>query len=267
MTAAFYCGLSVACLVVWQVPLGIFMVIFREEKGTQNPNFFRRPTMGPFFLSKNYRDFKASSLEILVFRGTFRPIWPNFDPVLTNSDLFWPVSPGRPDLSPIPTYSPGGPNLLSPISTYFSESGQGGWKTQGGGKHAVNSAKNPSPKTFLDPPTYDTFPPPFGDSLSFPLKERGTDETNPNFWGLQRWFWRAHSAVRFPPPQIHAIRFAPPSAAAQISFHKKAPWTGHLNFLVPDTSGGVGGLPREGVGGQKVRYVRRSPGKPQQCPK
>ena len=26
------------------------------------------------FLSKNYRDFEASSLEILVFRGTFRPI-------------------------------------------------------------------------------------------------------------------------------------------------------------------------------------------------
>ena len=26
------------------------------------------------FLSKNYRDFEASSLGILVFRGTFRPI-------------------------------------------------------------------------------------------------------------------------------------------------------------------------------------------------
>ena len=26
----------------------------------------------------------------------------------------------------------------------LSESGQGGWKTQGGGKHTVNSAKNPS---------------------------------------------------------------------------------------------------------------------------
>ena len=42
------------------------------------------------FLSKNYRDFEASSLGILVFRGTFRLIWPDFDPVLTNSDLFWP---------------------------------------------------------------------------------------------------------------------------------------------------------------------------------
>ena len=71
-------------------------------------------------LSKKYRDFEASSLEILVFRGTFHPIWPNFDPVLTNSDLVWPILPGRPDLfPPIPTYSPGGPDLFSPISTYF----------------------------------------------------------------------------------------------------------------------------------------------------
>ena len=31
----------------------------------------------------------------------------------------------------------------------FSESGQGGWKTQGGGKHAVNSAKN---RSFCPPP-------------------------------------------------------------------------------------------------------------------
>ena len=68
------------------------------------------------FCQKNCRDFEVSSFRILVFRGTFRPIWPNFDPVLTNSDLFWP---GRPDLfSPIPTYSPGGPDLFSPISFY-----------------------------------------------------------------------------------------------------------------------------------------------------
>ena len=42
-----------------------------------------------------------------------------------------------------------------------SESGRGGWKTQGGGKHTVNSAKNPSPKTLLDPPPTIRFPPPF----------------------------------------------------------------------------------------------------------
>ena len=33
--------------------------------------FFRRPTMEPFSV-KNYRDFEASFLEILVFRGTIR---------------------------------------------------------------------------------------------------------------------------------------------------------------------------------------------------
>ena len=79
----------------------------------------------------------------------------------------------------------------------------GGWKTY-----------RKLPKNVFGPPTYDTFPPPpFGDSLSFPLKERGADQTNPNFWGLQKWFWRAHSRVRFPPPpppQIHVIRFPPP---------------------------------------------------------
>ena len=57
----------------------------------------RRPTMEPFFV-KSYCDFEAASLGTLVFRGTFRPIWHDFDPVWTNSDLFWAISPGRPDL-------------------------------------------------------------------------------------------------------------------------------------------------------------------------
>ena len=58
--------------------------------------FLRCPTMEPV-LSKHFRDFEVSSLGILVFRGTFRPIWPNFDLLLTNSDLFWPIS--RADLT------------------------------------------------------------------------------------------------------------------------------------------------------------------------
>ena len=40
------------------------------------------------FFVKTHRDFEASSLGILVFRGTFRPVCPNLDPVLTNSVLF-----------------------------------------------------------------------------------------------------------------------------------------------------------------------------------
>ena len=52
----------------------------------------------------------------------------------------------------------------------------GGWKTY------RKFGEKPIPKNVFGPPTYDTFPPPFfGDSLSFPLKERGTDQTNPNF--------------------------------------------------------------------------------------
>ena len=51
-----------------------------------------------------------------------------------------------------------------------------GWKTY------RKFGEKPLPKNVFGPPTYDTFPPPFfGDSLSFPLKERGTDQTDPNF--------------------------------------------------------------------------------------
>ena len=42
--------------------------------------------------------------------------------------------------------------------------------------------KTPPPKTGLDHPTYDTFPPPaFIHALSFPLEAMGTDQTNPSF--------------------------------------------------------------------------------------
>ena len=101
---------------------------------------------------------------------------------------------------------------------------KGGWKTQGGGKHTVNSAKNPSPKTFLDPPPTIRFPPPplfWRLSVISPKRKRHRPDQPqflrpPNF----KWFWRAHSAVPSPPlpPQIHAIRFAPPSAAAQYNW-------------------------------------------------
>ena len=55
---------------------------------------------------------------------------------------------------------------------------QRGVENSGGGEH-----KNPSPKTSLNPPTYDCFPPPLFWRLSvISLKERGTRQTNPNFW-------------------------------------------------------------------------------------
>ena len=106
-----------------------------------------------------------------------------------------------------------------------------GVENSGGGEHTVNSAKNPSPKTFLDPPHTIRFPPPpfFGNSLSFPLKARGTDQTNPNFWGLQKCFWRAHSAVRFPPPKFTRYVLPPPQPLPKIT-HK-------LGRDVPDVKG------------------------------
>ena len=76
-----------------------------------------------------------------------------------------------------------------------------GRKTQGRGKKAYH--KTPSQKRLWTPPTYDTFPPPCS-RLAFSLEETGTDQTNPTFWALQNWFWRAQKVVRFPPE----IRFA-----------------------------------------------------------
>ena len=105
----------------------------------------------------------------------------------------------------------------------------GGWKTY------RKFGEKTLPKNVFGPPTYDTFfPPLFGDSLSFPLKERGTDQTNPNLWGLQKWFWKAHSAVRFPPPPNSRDTFCPalsrcPTVLLRILLHTLAvPWRGPL---------------------------------------
>ena len=44
---------------------------------------------------------------------------------------------------------------------YCQRAAKGGGKTQGGGKHTVKfGVKTPPQKRFLDPPTYDTSPPP-----------------------------------------------------------------------------------------------------------
>ena len=94
----------------------------------------------------------------------------------------------------------------------MSEKNKGGWKTQGRGKHTIK----PLPKNGFGPPHlwYVSPPPPFVFALLFSLEETGTDQANPTLWGLQNWFWRAHSMVRFP-PQNRTIRFPPPPAAFQ----------------------------------------------------
>ena len=79
----------------------------------------------------------------------------------------------------------------------LTESGQGGWKLRGGETYR----KTPPQKRLWTPPhlRYGS-PAPFWRLSVISLKGRGTDQTNPNFWGLQKWFWRARSAVRFPLP-------------------------------------------------------------------
>ena len=77
---------------------------------------FRRPTMEPSFV-KTYRDFEASSFGILVFRGHEVRFDLIFGPVLTNSDLF--CRAGLTYFRLFRPISPCGPNLFSPISTYF----------------------------------------------------------------------------------------------------------------------------------------------------
>ena len=72
------------------------------------------------------------------------------------------------------------------------------------------------PKNVFGPPTYDTFPPPFfGDSLSFPLKERGTDQTNPDSEASKSGFGEHTLQYVSPPPKFTRYVLPPPSAAAQ----------------------------------------------------
>ena len=115
------------------------------------------------------------------------------------------------DKAPEVQRAPEAPEFVPHCARHPIGERQRGWKTQGGWKTYRKFGVKPLPKNVWTPPPTIRFPPLFGISVSFPLKERGTDQTNPNFWGLQKWFWRAHSPVRFPPPpQMHVIRFAPP---------------------------------------------------------
>ena len=92
-----------------------------------------------------------------------------------------------------------------------------GWKTQGGGKHTVNSAKNPSPKTFLDPPPTIPFPPLFWRLSVISLKRKRHRPDQPQFLRPPKLVLESTlCSTVSPPPQFHAIRFAPLSAAAQL---------------------------------------------------
>ena len=102
-------------------------------------------------------------------------------------------------------------NMITVQETTKSESGRGGWKTQGGGKHTVNSAKNPSPKTFLDPPPTIRFPPPPFWRLSvISLKRKRHRPDQPQFLRPPKVVLESTLCGTFHSRQIHAIRFAPP---------------------------------------------------------
>ena len=93
----------------------------------------------------------------------------------------------------------------------MAERGRGGWKTQGGGKHTANSAKNPSPKTFLDPPPTIRFPPPPFWRLSvISLKRKRHRPDQPQFLRPPKVGLESTLCSTVSPPQIHATRFAPP---------------------------------------------------------
>ena len=68
----------------------------------------------------------------------------------------------------------------------------------------------PSQKGFWSPPTYDAFSAPVCfRPVVFCRGNRHRSGKNPTFWGLQNWFWRARSMVRFPPQKSHDT-FCPP---------------------------------------------------------
>ena len=77
-----------------------------------------------------------------------------------------------------------------------------------------------SPKTLLEPPTYDTFPPPLCSRPVIFLIGNGYRPDESDFWGLQNWFWRGHSMVRFSPPKSHDTFCPTPPFANSQSFSR-----------------------------------------------
>ena len=81
----------------------------------------------------------------------------------------------------------------------------GGWKTY------RKFGEKPSPKTFLDPPPTIRFPPPLFWRLSvISLKRKRHRPDQPQFLRPPKVVLESTLCSTFSPPQIHAIRFAPP---------------------------------------------------------
>ena len=75
-----------------------------REMKQLSANYLCKPTM-ELFWSRNFPRFRGLFPCNFCVPWDIGPIWPNFAPMLTNPDLFRPISRGSPDLfSPISTY-------------------------------------------------------------------------------------------------------------------------------------------------------------------
>ena len=91
-----------------------------------------------------------------------------------------------------------------------------GVENSGGGETYRKFGEKPLPKNVFGPPTYDTFSPPLFWRLSvISLKRKRHRPDQPQFLRPPKVVLESTLCSTFSPPQIHAIRFAPPSAAAQ----------------------------------------------------
>ena len=100
-------------------------------------------------------------------------------------------------------------------TSQIQRAAEGGGKLRGGEAYRKFGEK-PLPKNVFGPPTYDTFPPPLFWRLSVisPKRKRHRPD-QPQFLRPPKVVLESTLCSTFSPPQIHAIRFAPPSAAAQ----------------------------------------------------
>ena len=99
-----------------------------------------------------------------------------------------------------------------------SESGRGGWKTQGGGKTYRKFGEKPLPKSVFGPPHLRyVFPPPLCWRLSvISLKRKRHRPDQPQFLRPPKVVLESTLCSTFPPPPNSRDTFCPPSAAAQL---------------------------------------------------
>ena len=96
----------------------------------------------------------------------------------------------------------------------FQRAAKGGGKLRGVENIPQIRRKTP-PKNVFGPPTYDTFPPLFGDSLSFSLKRKRHRPDQLQFLRPPKEVLESTLCSTFPPPNSRDT-FAPPSAAVQV---------------------------------------------------